>query len=216
MNLEDFLAGRKVLTTTHSKVNGKIEVINEFAWGTYIQVGGLTQSGGVVEKVWSASIKYIVGKPEFSPKNLLVIGLAGGSIPKLAKKYWPKIKITGVDIDPVMIELGQKYLSLDKYGVKAIVGDGEKVVQKEVRNKNKFDLICIDTYVGSSYPKKFESQKFINNLKKIVSPKGYIIFNRLYYGEKKEIANKFEKLLVKNFSQVVRIYPQANVMFVCT
>lgn len=215
MNLEDFLVGRKVLAKTHSKINGDIEVIREFAWGTYIQVGGLTQSGGVLESVWSASLKYIAGKPDYHPRNLLVIGLGGGTLPKLAKGFWPKIEITGVDIDPIMIDLGKKYLNLDKYKVNTIIADGQDYIQKMIKTKKKFDLICIDTYVGSSYPKKFESQEFINSTKKIVSKKGYIIFNRLYYGEKKENANRFEKMLLKNFSQVVRIYPKANVMFVC-
>ena len=47
----DFLIGTKVLEERHSKFNGDIKVVRRLGFGTYIQVEGVTQSGGVVYEV---------------------------------------------------------------------------------------------------------------------------------------------------------------------
>ena len=54
-----FNLGTKVLAKYESPINGKVEVIKSIAWGTYVQVGGLTQSGGVVYDVWKTTLKKI-------------------------------------------------------------------------------------------------------------------------------------------------------------
>ena len=58
----DFLTGIKILEEVESLINGKLAVVRDLAWGTYIKGGGLTQSGGVAEKVWKTSLKEVKGK----------------------------------------------------------------------------------------------------------------------------------------------------------
>lgn len=204
-----FLAGTKVLEERNSPINGSIKVIKSLAFGTYIQVDNLTQSGGVVYEVW----KFVLGKlsHELSGvKNCLILGLGGGSAGKLVKKFWPEAKITGVDIDPIMVELGEKYLGLRD--IKVVIDDVEKFIAK---NREKFDLILVDTYLGDKYPEKFEKENFVRLIKKLLSKKGVAIFNRLYYAEKRPPAMKFAKKLEKEFDKVTPVFPEANVMFVC-
>ena len=40
-----------------------------------------------------------------------------------------------------------------------------------ITNHN-YDLICIDTYVGDTFPDKFESEEFIKNIKELLEPGG--------------------------------------------
>ena len=49
--------GTKIFEVKHSKFNKNIKVIKSLGLGTYIQVNGLTQSGGVVESIWKYSFK---------------------------------------------------------------------------------------------------------------------------------------------------------------
>src|SRR3989338_7700264 len=95
--------------------------------GTYIQAGGLTQSGGIVEIIWKKTLKKVKSE-EGKVKSALILGLGGGTVAKLIRKNWPEAKITGVDIDPVMIELGKKYLHLDESQVKIKIQDATKVI----------------------------------------------------------------------------------------
>ncbi len=211
-----FILGNKVLAKYDSPINGKVEVIKTIAWGTYVQVGGLTQSGGVVYDVWKTTLKKVKGKRQ-EVKNCLILGLAGGSAARLVRQHWQEAEITGVDIDPIMIEAGKNFLGLDEIGVNTIEADAEVFLSDHRKRKTDYyDLILIDMYVGTEVPKKFENAKFIKSVKKLLSKNGVAVFNRLYYGEKKKKAHEFMHLLSEEFDIVDPVYPQANVMYVCS
>jgi spermidine synthase len=140
------------------------------------------------------------------------LGLGGGTAAKLVRKYWPESKITGVDIDPVIVELGRKYLSLESASIYSIVEDAYDFVQK---GKKKYDLILVDLYLGDKYPERFEEIKFVENVKKLLNKDGVAIFNRLYGVSDRGESMKFGKKLEKVFKKIEYIYPQANMIFVC-
>jgi len=212
--ITDFLSGLRIVEEVESPINGKLVVKRDLTWGTYIEGGGLTQSGGVASEVWETSLSKIRrGKVEIG--NTLILGLGAGSIAKLVRKYWSDSKITGVDIDPVIVELGRKYFDLDKLDVEIVIADAYEQVNNGRWNLNSFDLICVDTYIGDSFPAKIESEPFIKGTRKLINKEGVGVFNRLYYGEKRAEAEKFEKKLERIFGSVERVYPEANVMFVC-
>lgn len=225
MNISDFLSGKRVLAEVESPVNGKLTVVRDLAWGTYVVGGGLTQSGGILEKIWKTTLRKLsrITNHKSQITNVLILGLGGGSVAKLVRKKFPDAKITGVDLDPVIVELGRKYLKLDEYGVKVVIDDASEFLKKiSTRNPQpatrnpKYDLICIDLYVGEEFPKKFESEKFIKNVKNLLSEDGFAIFNRTHYDDKRAKAVKFGNKLERIFNKVEWVYPEANVMFVCS
>lgn len=231
----DLLTGISVLEEIESPINGKIAVVKGIAYGIYIQVEGLTQSGGILKSVWRKPLKKLHQSP-FTNHRTLILGLGGGTVAGLVREYWPEAKITGVDLDPVMVELGKKYLGLDKYNVNVVIGDASEYIgnrEQDTRDKNKktgnkgwgisnnkkrreekYDLILVDIYVGREYPKKFEEEKFIHLVSSLLAREGTAIFNRLYYGEKRSEAVKFGKKLEKIFSKVDVVYPEANIMLI--
>ena len=196
------MLGTKVLEERESKNNGHLKVVKTFGMGTYIQAGGLTQSGGIVESIWKSTLKQIRNKNE-EIRDILILGLGGGTLAKLLRKKYPNAKITGIEIDPIMIELGKKYLDLDKYNIDIKIQDDFKFLEK---NTKKYDLIIVDTYLGD----------------KVVEIAGFnpvvartIIFNRLYYGDKRPDTVRFGNNLEKIFKKVTWFYPEANLMFIC-
>ncbi len=203
----DFLLGTKVLEKRKSKFNGEIKVIRNLAFGTFIQAGGITQSGGIIENIWKPTFKKIRNQ-SLVINNCLILGLGGGSAAKLIRKFWPKAEITGVDIDPVMVELGKKYLGLNK--VKTEINDAYDWLNKN--KERNFDLVLVDIYQGREFPKKFEEENFLKLLTKF----NIVVFNRLYYGEKRPEAMKFGEKLEKIFPKVERFFPEANLMFICS
>lgn len=192
------MLGVKILEEVKSKFNGNLKVVRSFGLGTYIQSDGLTQSGGIVETFWKQTLKRIKNS-KLEIKNCLILGLGGGTVVKLVRKFWPTAKITGVEIDPIMIELGKKYLGLRD--VKIIIGDALKF---KIDN---YDLVIVDTYLGD---------KFIDLAKSDFKNTKLVVFNRLYYGDKKEEALKFGEKLKKIFKNVDYYYPVTNLMFICS
>jgi len=202
------MLGTKVLEERESKYNGHLKVSRSLGFGTYIQAGGLTQSGGIVGVIWKPTLKRIHNL-KFTINNCLILGLGGGTAAKYVRLFWPEAKITGIDIDPVMIELGKKYLGLDQVGVNIKIQDAGKF-------SGKFDLIIIDLYNGDQFPEKFQNTEFLNKVKNSLSENGTAIFNRLYYDDKRPQAVKFGNKLKKIFPKIEWFYPEANLMLICT
>ncbi len=189
--------GTKILETRRSKYNGDVKVLKTWGMGTYIQCNGLTQSGGIVEQIWKSTLKKIKSN-DFN--KILILGLGGGTLAKLLRKKYPNAKITGVEIDPIMIELGKKYLRLDDFNVDIKIQDADSFKLKG------YDLVIIDTYLGDKYVDLFNKDLLESKV---------VVFNRLFYGNKKKEALKFGKKLERLFKKVDVYYPTANLMYIC-
>ncbi len=208
------MIGTKVLEERKSKFNGELKVVRSLGFGTYIQSNGLTQSGGIVETIWKQTLKKIRRKRQ-NIKDILILGLGGGTVAKLVKKYWPEAKITGVDIDPIMVEFGKKYLGLDKVDIEIKIVDVYDFMSNISKQKS-FDLVIVDLYNGDKFPEKFGTENYIQLVRTVLKSGGIAIFNRLYYGDKRREAVKFGGKLQKSFSHVDWYYPEANLMFLCS
>jgi spermidine synthase len=103
-----------------------------------------------------------------------------------------------------MVELGKKYLGLE--ADKIYISDAEDI------DARGYDLVIVDLYNGDKFPDKFQKEKFLKSLSK----NKLVIFNRLYYKEKKIEAQKFGEKLKKVFKNVEYFYPITNLMFICS
>lgn len=206
--------GTKILEERKSKYNGNLRVVKTLGMGTYIQVGGITQSGGIVETIWRQTLRFL-NRKSLIVNNCLILGLGGGTVAKLIRKKWPESKITGIEIDPVMAELGKKYLNLDGSEVDIKIVDAFQFVNNKSSITNHYDLVIVDLYNGDKFPAEFETDYYIRLVGSVLASGGVAVFNRLYYGDKRPSAVKFGKLLEKNFKKVDWFYPEANVMLFC-
>lgn len=203
------MLGTTVLEERESKYNGYLRVLKTWGMGNYIQANGLTQSGGIVESIWKSTLKQIKDKQSLPLRGkeinkILILGLGGGTLAKLLRKKYPTSKITGVEIDQIMIELGKKYLDLDKYNIDIKIEDTNKFKFGE------YDLVIVDMYSGDNFPKEFESEEFLKKLTKYKT----VIINRLYFGDKRPDTVRFGNKLEKIFKKVTWFYPEANLMFI--
>ncbi|MDP1710026.1 MAG: hypothetical protein Q8L28_00185 [bacterium] len=216
------MIGTKILEERKSKFNGNLRVVKTWGMGTYIQANDLTQSGGIVESIWKSTLKQINKLTNQPINSCLILGLGGGTVAKLIRKNWPKTKIIGVDIDPLMIGLGKKYLGLDEYEVDIKIGDAlafseELKVKKSASLRvEKFDLVIVDLYNGDQFPKKFETNNYIHLVRLNLTSSGIAVFNRLYFDDEKREADEFGKKLEKVFEKVKKFRPVANLMFLCS
>ena len=207
------LSGIKVLEEINSPINGKLEVVRDIFFGTYIKGGGLPQSGGLALKIWIKPLKKVNKlKPEI--ENILILGLGGGGIVKKIRSFWPDSKITGVEIDPIIVSLGERYLGLNKSDVNIKISDAKRFINSAIKKKQKYDLVLVDIYVKDQVPKEFGTSEFVNEIKSILTKEGMAVFNRLYGGRKEEVSEFYNKLQ-EVFPEIQRVFPEANIMFIC-
>lgn len=175
------------LERVKSKSNGEIVVVKSEG-EVRLLVDGLTQSGKFIDQIWGKAISYL-RKSKLRPKSCLVLGLGGGTVAGLISRAWPEAEIVGVEIDPVMIGLGRKYLGLGEItGLRIKIGEALAFVTS---TDEKYGLILVDVYKGTQALLKLRD---INKLRRILLPGGVVVFNFLFHtGELRQEAEKFVK-----------------------
>lgn len=201
-----------VLETVDSPANGEIKIVKDLQ-GVRIIVGGISQSGWLVRKVWNSGVSK-AAKEMPTPKDVLILGLGGGSAVEVVAKHWNQAKIIGLDIDPKMVEMGKKYLGLGKFEqLKVVIADAKAWTKGQ--KAHKYDAVLVDLFKGVNIPEFFTSEKFIKEVKRLVKDDGVALFNHLYSNLEKEDAEILQKKLEKIFKKVVIVRPEANIIFLC-
>jgi len=188
----------KLIDTYYSPLNGNIDI---YRAGRYysLRVNGLHQSGQMAAKLWLTAFKRL----SINPKKILILGLGGGSVVKVAQSLWPQVKIVGIEIDPVMIQISQDYFNLkNNKNLKIISANAFSWIKK---NQTKFDLIVVDLFHGRIIPPKSRSIAFISKLKASLNPKGVLIFNQLNRFKEKQFVSITSANLQKVFENVKQL-----------
>lgn len=190
-----------------SKYSKKLIVkkIWDWGWHYYVTTGVLTQSGGLINDLW----KPVIRNWKLEIRSCLILGLATGTLANIIAKKYKSAKITGVEIDPVMIKIGKKYFGLDKIpNLKIVNINANKYHSKEV-----FDLLLVDLYIGDKPPKFIYTHAFLKKIKKFSKR---AIFNHLFYDEKKKLAAQvLIKRLDKYYQKITLRHVLTNVMIIC-
>lgn len=198
--------GSKILEKFQSKYSGELVVKKEFL-DIYVSTGILTQSGGLIKDIWDPTLKKI--KP-LKNKSWLILGLATGTVAKIISQKYQPLKIIGVEIDPVMLDIGRKYFKLDEIPNLEIVNHDAREYVSDLE----FDYILVDLYLGDQPPKFLYSEKFLNKLNKLGK---LVIINHLFYDQqKKEMAEKLIESLKKYFKDIRLSRVITNVMIICS
>lgn len=163
-------------------------------------------SFGSLQRVLKKGLKYIGYERIKSFENILILGVAGGSVIETLKndiKF--KGKITGVEIDAEVVKIANKYFGLNQYkNVDIIIGDAFEFVLK---SKNKYDLIVIDIFQDTKMPNFLFEEYFINRVNLILNINGFILFNTMVLEYKDRRRNAIYKSNFDN-NYSVRMYPK--------
>jgi len=187
-----------------SKINGTISIGPSYGKKALF-VGRVPQSGGEFVYMWDTIIN-TVAKSGLKSKSVLLLGVAGGTAVKSLQKAYPKSTILGIDIDPVIVHVAEKYFNLRGNKKLTIhIADAIKWVKNCKSNKN-YDLIIVDLYLGSLNPDGARTKSFLVSLKNLLSPHGMIIYNCDYQQENREKYLQYKKTCEKEFKKVEEIF----------
>lgn len=125
---------------------------------------------------------YIALVPELSQAanpNVLILGLAGGTVTREIDHYIPQAKITGVEIDPKVVELAKQHFQLDQQNVTVHIDDARSFVRKvSATTDTRYNTIIIDAYTNEIYiPWHLTTQEFYEELNAVLAPDGIVAFN---------------------------------------
>jgi len=113
-----------------------------------------------------------------NPKNILIIGLGGGTMSNTLHQIYPQSTITNVEIDPAVIKVARQYFGFfENQRVSSIVQDGRIFIKRAVIKKQQYDWIILDAFNGDYIPEHLLTQEFLQEAKNILTPNGILSAN---------------------------------------
>lgn len=188
----------RTLYKTHSDVSGDIEVV-EIGQTRSLKVAGVTQSLNpdspyVPRMVWGRAVKLLL-EEEPGMRNILMLGMGGGTMQHLIAHNFPEAKIVSVEVDPEIVEVAKHYFGVDQIPNHRIVTEDACRVIVEPHyfdlEFQSFDVVLVDIYVGSEFPELGRSGNFLAHICKMAGPAGLVIINRIYLEDHQEEVNMF-------------------------
>lgn len=120
-------------------------------------------------------------KPDI--KNVLIIGMGGGSLPKAFRSYNPALIIDTVELDPAVAEVAYKYFKYTPDSRSTVhINDGRVFVRSEIRKHRQYDLILIDAFDKDYIPEHMLTREFLTQIKSILSKSGIVAANTFTAG----------------------------------
>ena len=108
-------------------------------------------------------------------RKILVLGVAGGASVRQAIQVFPDSEVTGVDLDPLALEVGRKYFELEGLPrMRLVTADARWFLS---RTTEIYDVIGVDLYVTGHIPFFAATREFFELVRARLSPEGIVIMN---------------------------------------
>lgn len=192
-----------------SDINGRIVLDKRYGQRALV-TGKITQSGGELVRMWEKVLSQNIDERQ-PIKTALLLGVGGGMILRLFHRYFPKAKLYGVEMDPVMISIAKEYFDLTESLNETVYEvDALSWVRKE---KKQYDLIVVDLFIHEKNAKGTREKGFLLDLRRILRQSGVILYNAEYSAEKTEEHTAFLDLCLTLFEvEEVYAYPLNRVL----
>jgi spermidine synthase len=109
------------------------------------------------------------------PRDMLVIGNAGGTIGRAYGRIYPRVEIDGVELDPKLNWVARRYFGAgDNPRMRLIAADGRPFLE---RTHKRYDLIVVDAYRQPYVPFYLATSEFFQLAREHLRPGGVIALN---------------------------------------
>ena len=175
--------GRKIARAVHKGMTNQDAVdVSEIDGVRSLYIGSDTiQSSMRVKAPFDLELTYSRAMMMFllfhkQPKDALIIGLGGGSIPKYLHHYVPEIHTRVVEIDSRIIDVARSHFHLpdDDARLQVIEGDGVAYVNE---HPDTTDILMLDAFDGRGVPADLYSQDFFDTCAAALHSDGMLLVN---------------------------------------
>ena len=113
-----------------------------------------------------------------NPRDILVIGLGGGTLPMTYNSLLPDANITAIEIDESVSKVAKEYFGFKtSEKIKLVEKDARVFVKRAVRKEQKFDLIVLDAFNGDYIPEHLMTKEFLEEVKSLLTDDGVLVSN---------------------------------------
>jgi len=150
-----------------------------------------------------------------APSNVLMIGLAAGTVAREYTAIHGAIPIDGVELDPAIIAVGQAYFAMTEPNLRAIADDGRNYLQTRAGT---YDVIAVDAYRQPYIPFHLTTVEFFRAAREHLTPRGVVAVNAARTGSDYRLVDALAATMRQVFPTVYLIdHPNnANTLIVAT
>jgi spermidine synthase len=116
---------------------------------------------------------YVDQKPA-DIQRVAIVGLAAGTTARQMTAVYGGIPIDGFEIDPEIVEVGQKYFGMNMPNLTVHIGDGRLNLE---RSAHKYDIIAVDAYRPPYIPPHMTTQEFFQIVADHLTEDGVLAIN---------------------------------------
>jgi len=98
--------------------------------------------------VWDAIAAPILWLEPERRRRILILGLGGGSIARLARALAPEAEILGIEVDREVVKLAREHLDLDALDIQVEIADAFEWLKTAPRSRGRYDVIVEDIFIG--------------------------------------------------------------------
>ena len=142
-------------------------------------------------------------------KNVLFVGGGGFSGPKYFLKTYPNVTVDVVEIDPVVIDVADKYFDVNTADPRLhIYNDDARNFLLRTNQDKKYDIIILDAYSKSYVPFHLMTLEFYRLLESRLNTNGIIVSNQVgsLSGDSSDIYRAAYKTMKQVFPNIM-IFP---------
>lgn len=112
------------------------------------------------------------------PRNVLLVGLGGGSLVKFMLEFCPEAKIEVAEINPEVVKVARQFFLLPKNECLEItLAPGEVVVSNRLAAGDRYDLLLLDAFDDNGPARALLDEQFLCHCKELLATGGVFAMN---------------------------------------
>jgi predicted membrane-bound spermidine synthase len=171
-------------------------------------------SGGIWD-VFTLAPLFRPGSDASRVDSLALIGLAAGTVARQYSAVYGPIPITGVEIDPDVVAVGQTYFAMRLPNLQPVVADGRTWLQ---RDDGRYDILAVDAYRQPYIPFHLTTVEFFTLTRDHLTDNGVVVVNVGHSDSDLRLVDALAATLATVFPSVFVISPDTayNSLLVAT
>ena len=117
---------------------------------------------------------FYLGRKPADVKRIAIVGLAAGTTARQMTAVYGNIQIDGYELDPKIVEVGQKYFGMTMPNLNIVIGDGRLNLE---RSDQTYEIIAVDAYRPPYIPPHMTTQEFFQIVASHLAEDGVLTIN---------------------------------------